>query len=344
MRARSTATVAAIFAAGILTGGALTSHTAPALAQRSPAGAGYSGEERAVIRASRIVSPAVVSVRRGRASGSGIIVRADGYVLTNAHVVGEASSVEVALADGRRLSARVLGADASVDVAVLRVNTSGLPTAPLGDSDQLEVGQAAIAIGNPLGFERTVTAGVVSAVNRSLGGGELDGLIQTDAAINPGNSGGPLVDSGGRVIGMNTAIVRGPYGDGAGLSFAVPINTAQEVLRQVQASGRIIRPWMGVDLGDVTPELAARYDLPVDHGALIGEVIDAGPASRAGLRAGDIVVAAEGQPIPDGGALRRLLRRMKPGSTLAVTIQRGSGRVQARLKLTEAPPPGSNNG
>jgi S1-C subfamily serine protease len=201
------------------------------LAQNSPRPVepSPSSDEQSVIRVARQASPAVVSVSREGGVGSGVLIRTDGVLLTNAHVVGDARQVRVELADGRRLNGRVLGRDVSGDIAVVKIPGSGFPRAPLGDSDRLEVGQASIAIGNPLGLDRTVTTGVVSAVNRS--GFDMDGLIQTDAAINPGNSGGPLLDSRGRVIGINTAVLRGR--GASGLGFAIPINMANNVAQQL---------------------------------------------------------------------------------------------------------------
>ncbi|MBW3635814.1 MAG: trypsin-like peptidase domain-containing protein [Armatimonadetes bacterium] len=197
----------------------------------------FNSDEQNIIRVARQASPAVVSISRNGGTGSGVLIRSDGVLLTNAHVVGQAQQVRVELADGRRLVGRVLGRDSSVDVAVIKISGSGFPRAPLGDSDRLQVGQASIAIGNPLGLERSVTTGVVSAINRS--GFEIDGLIQTDAAINPGNSGGPLLDSRGRVIGINTAVLRG--NGASGLGFAIPINLASDIAQQLLETGRVQR-------------------------------------------------------------------------------------------------------
>ena len=217
-----------------------------------PASTAATQDEATVIRVARAITPTVVSVSQEEGSGSGIIVDKSGVVLTNAHVVGGSRTVEVGLADGRTLNGQVLGRDPTLDVAVVRVPAQNLPVAPIGDSDKLEVGQSAIAIGNPLGLERTVTAGVVSAVNRNPRGISLDGLIQTDAAISPGNSGGPLVDSHGRVIGINTAVLAG---EGAsGLGFAIPINLANDVVQQILTTGHITRAYLGVGFADIEQE------------------------------------------------------------------------------------------
>ncbi|HEX6084507.1 MAG TPA: trypsin-like peptidase domain-containing protein, partial [Thermoanaerobaculia bacterium] len=225
-----------------------------------------STEEETIIRVARTATPAVVSVARRGGSGSGVIVRANGIILTNAHVVGNARTVEIRTADGRTFSGTVLGTDTDVDTAVVRINATNLPAAPLADSDRLEVGQLAIAIGNPLGLERTVTRGVVSAVNRDPRGVDIAaGLIQTDAAINPGNSGGPLLDSSGRVIGINTAILAGT----TGLGFAIPINVAVDVMEQIVATGRVRRAMLGVTTRDITPEIARYFRLPIEEGIVV---------------------------------------------------------------------------
>lgn len=280
-------------------------------------------QERTVIDVARRTTPAVVSVSRRGGSGSGVIIRRDGVILTNAHVVGNSREVEVGLADGRRLTGRVLIADASVDVAVVRVNATDLPVAPLADSDRLEPGQLAIAIGNPLGLERTVTTGVVSAVNRSPRGFELGGLIQTDAAISPGNSGGPLVDSQGRVMGINTAVLAVP--GASGLGFAIPINLAADIAEQVITTGRVRRPLLGVTTSDLEPTIAERFGLPVREGAIVQSVAPGSPAARAGLQPRDIITRVNGTAIPSGGELRRVLRSRRPGDQVELTFVRISG-------------------
>ena len=293
-----------------------------------------SQEEAITIRVAREITPTVVSVSRNGGSGSGVIVNREGVVVTNAHVVGEARTVEVGLADGRTLRGEVLGRDQTIDVAIVRVAAQNLPTAPVGDSDRLEVGQSAIAIGNPLGLERTVTTGVISAVNRNPRGFGLDGLIQTDAAISPGNSGGPLVDSRGRVIGINTAVLAGQ--GASGLGFAVPINLATDVVRQVLTTGRITRPFIGIGYVDVDAELARQFELATREGIIIGRVEPGSPAARAGLRAQDIIVRANDTPIRSGGDLRKLLRGLAPGAQVRFDVVRPAGRTAVTVRLGEA--------
>ncbi|HET8773789.1 MAG TPA: trypsin-like peptidase domain-containing protein [Thermoanaerobaculia bacterium] len=291
-----------------------------------------STEEETVIRVARTATPTVVAVSRRGGSGSGVIVRANGIILTNAHVVGNARSVEVRTADGRTFTGEVLGLDPTVDTAVVRVPATNLPTAPLGDSDRLEVGQVAVAIGNPLGLERTVTRGVVSATNRAPEGVEIAaGLIQTDAAINPGNSGGPLLDSSGRVIGINTAT----YSGTTGLGFAVPINVATDVMQQILTTGRVRRAVLGVDTRDITPEVARYFSLPIQEGVVVVRVVRDMPAAQAGIRTEDFIVSLDGEGIEHAGELRRLLRAKRPGDTVRVEILRGTKRQTVNVRLGE---------
>jgi serine protease Do len=297
-------------------------------------------DESTIIRVARQASPAVVSVEtRGVGAGSGVIIRRDGVILTNAHVVGNAQSVEVGLADGRRSTGRVLGRDPRLDIAVVRVDLNDLPAAPFGDSDKLEVGQTAVAIGNPIGLDRTVTVGIVSAINRSPRGFELGGLIQTDAAINPGNSGGPLLDSQGRVIGINSAILRGT----TGLGFAIPINVARDIADQVITTGRITRPFLGIIAVEIIPELAAQYGMPIREGIIVRSVSESTPAARAGLRPADIITAIDGEPVPTTGELNRILRSRRPGDTVRIAYVRldRQGRIASRdtvsARLVAAP-------
>ncbi|CAA9302641.1 MAG: HtrA protease/chaperone protein, partial [uncultured Gemmatimonadaceae bacterium] len=262
-----------------------------------------------------------------------------GVILTNAHVVGNARTVQIALADGRRVPGQVVGGDPLVDIAIVRIQADNLPVAPTGDSDRLSVGQSAIAIGNPLGLDRTVTTGVVSAVSRTVQGLPLEtALIQTDAAINPGNSGGPLLDSQGRVIGINTVVLRDPSGQGAapGLGFAVPINLANDVAQQILATGRVRRAYMGVQLAEITPQLAAQFDLPVRQGAGIIAVEPGSPAARAGVREQDIITRANNAAVAGTGDLRRVLRAAGPGGVVTLDVIRPTGRATLRVTLGEA--------
>ena len=290
-------------------------------------------QEETIVRVAREATPTVVSVSRRGGSGSGIIVRSNGVIVTNAHVVGNAREVEVSLADGRQFDGTVLDRDPSIDIAVVKINASNLPTARIGDSDRIVAGQTAVAIGNPLGLERTVTSGVVSAINRSPRGISLDELIQTDAAINPGNSGGPLLDSQARVIGINTAVLQGA----SGLGFAVPINLATDVVEQVLTTGRVRRALLGITYADIEPELAAQFDLPVREGIIVRQVGANTPAASAGIRPADIITRINDTPITRGGDLRRVLRSMEPGDQARVTVVREDGRRTITLRLAEAP-------
>lgn len=293
----------------------------------------FGSEEQGIIRVARQVSPAVVTVSRNGGMGSGVLIRSDGVLLTNAHVVGTAQQVRIELADGRRLQGRVLGRDASADVAVVKINGNGFPSVPLGDSDRLQVGQASIAIGNPLGLDRSVTTGVVSAINRS--GFEMDGLIQTDAAINPGNSGGPLLDSQGRVIGINTAVLRG--NGASGLGFAVPINLASNIAQQLLETGRVQRAQLGISYSDVEPETAQQLGMPVRQGVVVQDVQTGSPAAQAGIRPGDIITRVAETPITRGGDLRRVLRTRRPGDALSLSLRRGDQITQVTVNLAAAP-------
>lgn len=317
-------TIALTFCTLLLITPAMQAQTAPA----------RSTEESNNIRVARQASPAVVSVTRRGSSGSGVIIRRDGVILTNAHVVGGARIVTVRLADGREFQGNVLGRDPSVDIAVIRIDAQNLPAAPVGDSDRLEVGQAAIAIGNPLGLERTVTAGVVSAINRDPRGVELGGLIQTDAAINPGNSGGPLLDSSGNVIGINTAVLVGA----TGLGFAVPINLARDVAQQLLTTGRIRRAFVGLSYADIEPEMAEQFGLPVREGLIVMQIVAGSPAARAGIRAEDIITGINDTRIVRGGDLRRVLRTLRPGDRATLRVVRNGRPANVEIVVAEAPP------
>ena len=219
---------------------------------------------------------------------------------------------------------------------MVRVDAPNAPVAPLGDSDRLEVGQKAIAIGNPMGLERTVTTGVVSAINRSPRGIALDGLIQTDAAISPGNSGGPLLDSRGRVIGINTAVLRAPGAQGLG--FAIPINLAQNVVEQILMTGHVVRAFLGVEYRDVEEEMSEQFRLPVRDGIVVSAVSPDTPAARAGIERGDIITRVDDTPIKQGGDLRRVLRERRPGDTVRITVVRLDGDSHTlTARLTQAP-------
>ncbi len=296
-----------------------------------------SGGEQTIIRVAQQASPTVVLVEQAQGSGSGVVIRRDGVVLTNAHVVGEARRVRVTLADGRKVDGEVVGRDPTVDVAVVRIPVTNAPVAPLGDSDRLQVGQTAIAIGNPLGFERTLTAGVISALSRSIRGSTLDQLIQTDAAISPGNSGGPLLDSQGRVIGINTAVIRVESAEGLG--FAIPINTARDIAEQFLTTGRVRRAYLGVVPIDVTPPMAEQMGLPVREGVIVYDVAPDSPAASAGVRRLDIITRMNDTPITQAGDLRKVIRQVGAGGSVRLEVRRppngARSTITVRLGETE---------
>ncbi|MCS6814566.1 MAG: trypsin-like peptidase domain-containing protein [Cyanobacteria bacterium] len=265
-----------------------------------------------------------------RGTGSGFIINPNGLILTNAHVVAGADRVTVLLKDGRSFNGRVLGADPVTDVAVVRIEASGLPTVQLGDSDRLRPGEWAIAIGNPLGLDNTVTAGIISATGRtSAQVGVPDkrvGFIQTDAAINPGNSGGPLLNQRGEVIGMNTAIIGGAQG----LGFAIPINTARRIADQLIASGKVDHPFLGIQMATLTPDLVQeinrssgnRVRLQDSEGVLIIQVVPNSPAARSGLRPGDVIKRIDGRAVTDANQVQRAVEASSIGGRLQVEIRR----------------------
>ncbi|MBI4536893.1 MAG: trypsin-like peptidase domain-containing protein [candidate division NC10 bacterium] len=332
---------------------------------------GLTPEEETVIGVYRAVSPSVVNItsmvltqdfffravpERG-GSGSGFILDGRGHILTNNHVVENAESLEVTLPDKSKHPAKLIGRDPNNDLAVVRINAPREKLMPLklGDSDQLQVGQLAIAIGNPFGLERTVTRGVVSALGRSLrsdSGRQIRNIIQTDAAINPGNSGGPLLDSRGDVIGINTAIFS-PSGGSVGIGFAIPVNTAKRLVPQLIAQGRVSHPWMGISGLDITPSVAKALSLPATEGVMIAQVSPNGPAARAGLRGsqrrirvgnylvsvgGDIVVGLDGRKIGSVDDLTAYLDdKKKPGEELQVNILRDGKGLSVTLRLGELP-------
>jgi S1-C subfamily serine protease len=292
---------------------------------------------RAITRAVDKVGPSVVRVDVRGGAGSGVIVSPDGLALTNSHVVNGARSVSLTTLDGRQLTARVLGDDPDTDLALLRVEADvALPAAKLGDSGKLKRGQIAIAIGNPLGFDATVTAGVVSALGRSLrskSGRRIEDVVQTDAALNPGNSGGPLVSSAGEVIGINTAIIMGAQG----ICFAVAANTAHFVAGEIARHGRVRRAYVGVAAA-TTPiprRIALAHGLDQSHAAQLVEIDQAGPAAQAGLLTGDLVVALDGKPVTSVADLIRALDADKINRAVSVDFLRRSQRQRLWIGPTE---------
>jgi serine protease Do len=269
-------------------------------------------------------------------SGSGFIIDADGFILTNYHVIEQAERVTVKLADGRSLRATVVGTDPPTDIALLKVDAGGpLPAAPLGDSSELRVGDWVCAIGNPLGYEHTVTVGVVSYLGRKLFDASLDDYIQTDAAIHFGNSGGPLINTRGQVIGINSAISR----RASNIGFAIPINQARAILPQLRAQGRVSRGYIGVTLKDVDPDLKRSLKLPTSRGALVEDVAPGSPGARAGLRPYDLVVAVDGREVVTNTDLIRRIAARRPGTLARLTVWRDGRERSVLVKLAERPRP-----
>lgn len=303
-----------------------------------------------LIQAVKRVTPSVVSVSTLAlmrnfyrvhpvgGMGSGVVLDDYNHIVTNRHVVDKAQRISVADAKGGRHDATLLGGDQLIDIAILKVEDGNLIPATLGDSDELEVGQLTIAVGNPYGFilgGPTVTTGVISAVQRQIQARNivLEKLIQTDAAINPGNSGGPLCDIEGNVIGINTAML--PYAQGIG--FAIPINTVKDVAEEIIEFGRVRRAYMGFLGVGLNPQIARTYKLPVTEGVLIAQVVDGSPVARAGFQEGDVIVAFDGEPIRSMGEIQEKLRKRTAGSLLEVTVARGQRQLVVSLILGEVP-------
>jgi serine protease Do len=280
--------------------------------------------------------------QRSHGLGSGVIVSRDGYILTNNHVVEGADEVKVALGDRREFTAKVVGTDKKSDLAVLKIDAKDLPVVTLGDSSHVEVGDFALAIGNPFGVGQTVTMGIVGATSRGgLGIEDYEDFIQTDAAINPGNSGGALVNVNGDLIGINTAILTGGGGGNQGVGFAIPINMARQVMDQIISHGKVIRGWLGVSIQPVTPEIAKVYALNGDtHGAIIGDVSKPSPAEKAGLKSGDILLALNGTEVRDSRDLSLRVGQLSPGDTAKLKVLRDGKQMDTNVVLAEAPSKG----
>ena len=277
--------------------------------------------------------------QRAASLGSGVIVSASGYVLTNHHVVEAADEIEVALADGKKLLAKVVGNDPETDLAILRVQAEDLPAITFGSSEALRVGDVVLAIGNPFGVGQTVTSGIVSALGRTgLGINTFENFIQTDAAINPGNSGGALVDAGGNLVGINTAIFS-RSGGSMGIGFAIPVSTAKMVLEQIVRSGSVTRGWIGVEVQEITPALAESFRLPAARGALIAGVLRGGPADKAGVKPGDVLVEVEGKPVADPTAMLNLIAALAPGKPARVKLKRQEKELDATVTVGRRPKP-----
>jgi serine protease DegQ len=317
--------------------------------------------------AAKLATPAVVSIAASKASsprglrhddpwfrfffgdraqqhpqvglGSGVIATADGYLLTNNHVIEGADDIEVLLSDGRKAQAKMVGSDPETDVAVLKINLDRLPAITFGAAENLQVGDVVLAIGNPFGVGQTVTAGIVSALGRNqLGINTFENFIQTDAAINPGNSGGALVDAHGNLVGINTAIYSRSGGN-LGIGFAVPANIARQVMESLIKHGRVVRGWIGVEPRDLTPEIAETFNLPVTQGVLITGVLQNGPASEGGIQPGDVVVKVAQTPVTNTAQLLSAVAALAPQSQALIGVQRGDKALELKVTVVQRPRP-----
>jgi len=279
--------------------------------------------------------------QRGGGTGSGFIINPEGYVLTNHHVINGAEKIKVRLqvADKEKtLEAELIGSDKKTDIALLKIkrednDTTPFPYIPMGDSKQLEVGEWVIAIGNPFGLSHTVTTGIVSAKGRDIGSGPYDEFIQTDASINPGNSGGPLLNMKGEVIGINTAIISGNSGGNVGIGFAIPINMAAGIMKDLKEHGKVTRGWLGVMIQNLTQDLADSFSLKTTQGALVSDVLPNGPAFKGGLQRGDVIVKFGDQPVENVSELPRLVAAVQPGDTVDVVILREGKKQTVRITI-----------
>jgi serine protease Do len=276
--------------------------------------------------------------RREQSLGSGVIVSPEGYILTNNHVVDGATDVRVTLSDRREFKARVIGTDPRTDIAVLKIDGSGFPCVTIGDSSKVQVGDFALAIGDPFGVGETVTMGIVSATQRgNLGIEEYEDFIQTDAPINPGNSGGALVNDRGELVGINTAIIAHGSGGSQGVGFAVPVNLARNVMDQILKTGHVTRAYLGIYIQDVTPSIAKAFGDNEPRGALVGDVSAGSPAEKGGIKKGDIILQVNGKQIDDSNELRNMISMMTPDSTANLKVLRNGSTHDMSVKLTELP-------
>ena len=269
--------------------------------------------------------------------GSGVIVAPNGYLLTNNHVIEGADDIEVMLTDGRQAKAKLVGTDPDSDLAVLKIELDRLPAIGIGNAEQLQVGDVVLAIGNPFGVGQTVTSGIISALGRNqLGINTFENFIQTDAAINPGNSGGALVDASGNLLGINTAIYSRSGGN-LGIGFAIPVNTAMQVMQGLIQDGQVVRGWIGVEPRDLTPEIAQTLNLPIKQGVLITGVLYSGPASAAGMRPGDVVVKIAGAPVLNTAQLLNAVAALKPQANAVIGVQRGDTALDLEITVAQRP-------
>jgi serine protease Do len=270
--------------------------------------------------------------------GSGVIVSPDGYILTNNHVVDGATDVRVTFADKRQLKAKVVGTDSKTDIAVLKVDGSDFPAITIGDSSKVQVGDYALAIGDPFGVGQTVTMGIISALNRgNLGIEDYEDFIQTDAPINPGNSGGALINDRGELVGINTAILSHGSGGNEGIGFAIPINMARGVMSQILDHGKVNRAYLGIMVQDITPGISKAMNLKDMKGVLVGDVSPSGPASRSGVQRGDVILQVNGKPMEDSRQLRNTISMMDPTATVNLKLLRNGTPTEVSVKLGELP-------
>jgi Do/DeqQ family serine protease len=275
--------------------------------------------------------------QRAASLGSGVIVSPKGYILTNHHVVEAADEIEVALADGKKLKAKAVGSDPDTDIAVLQVEGVLLPAIVFGDADALRVGDVVLAIGNPFGVGQTVTMGIVSALGRNqLGINTFENFIQTDAAINPGNSGGALIDTAGNLVGINTAIYS-RSGGSLGIGFAIPASSAKQVMEQIIQTGSVTRGWIGVEAQEITAEIADSFRLGSTNGVLLAGILRGGPADRAGLKPGDILLAIEGSPVKDPNSMLNLVAALVPGKPASIRLRRDNKDVEIQIAVGKRP-------
>jgi Do/DeqQ family serine protease len=279
-------------------------------------------------------------MQRRSGLGSGVVVSAEGYILTNYHVIEGADEIEVALYDGRKFKAKAIGTDPESDLAVLKIAAdSKLPAITFAAADTLRVGDVVLAIGNPFGVGQTVTSGIVSALGRThLGINTFENFIQTDAAINPGNSGGALVDAGGHLVGINTAIYS-QSGGSMGIGFAIPVSLVKSVMEQIIKTGTVTRGWVGVEVQEVTPELAESFRLPSTSGALIAGVMRGSPADKAGIKPGDLLVAIDGKPVTDAQVMLGLIAALAPGQQARFNLRRDGKEVELAIAIGKRPTP-----
>ena len=277
--------------------------------------------------------------QRENSLGSGVIVSTQGLILTNHHVIESADEIEVALADGRTVSARVVGTDPETDLAVLKVDVKNLPAITFAKADQINVGDVVLAIGNPFGVGQTVTQGIISAVGRShLGINTFENFIQTDAPINPGNSGGALIDTDGNLVGVNSAIYS-RSGGSMGIGFAIPVSLAKQVMEQIIRQGSVTRGWIGIEAQDITPELAESFRLKEVRGSLIAGILRDSPAERAGLRPGDILLEIDGRQVQDSSSMLNLISSLKPNKKAVLKISRDQKEFSVPVLIGKRPRP-----